>query len=153
MENPPQIKTNYCIFPLCSRPVERNEFCFLHAKHFAGPKPDKVKPPIAKQSPKRKKEQKVYVRIVKRKLKENELCQVKAEGCKGKATGLHHPLKRSPATWLNESELIPCCDPCNLWIELNPEKAIELGFSKSKFTPVVVFDEVNGVKVAVADRV
>lgn len=95
--------------------------------------PEKVKKRIPKQSEKRKLEQKIYLRIVKRKLKENEKCQVQQEGCKKIANGLHHPLKRSPATWLNESELIPCCSSCQTWIEQHPLEAIEKGFSKSKF--------------------
>ncbi len=126
-------ETGYCTFPLCNDKEDREGFCIGHARHFAGPKPEKVKKAIPKQSAKRKLEQRVYVRIVKRKLTENEKCEIKAPGCKGKASGLHHPQKRSPATWLNESELIPACNNCQAWIEKNPGKSIELGFSKSKF--------------------
>ncbi len=124
-----------CIFPLCSRKVERNEFCFLHAKHFAGAKEVKEKVPIAKSSDKRKVEQKKYVAIVKEMLKKNPLCEIKSVVCTGRADGLHHLVKRSPKNFTQRSNLLRACNMCNSFIENNPLLAIEKGWSVSKHIP------------------
>lgn len=122
-----------CEFPLCSRKVERNGFCFLHAPHFAGPKPEKAKTKIAPRSEKRKQDQKEYVKIVKDMLAENPNCEVKMEGCSKIATGLHHKQKRGPKNFLNRENLIRACNNCQLFIELNSKKALASGLTVSRF--------------------
>lgn len=61
---------------------------------------------------------------------EGKLCEIKAPGCQGNATGMHH--KRGKATsyrLLNTEEMIPACTHCNLiWIEENSKAAELLGF-------------------------
>lgn len=121
-----------CTFLLCKLPEERDGFCFHHAKHFAGPKPPKEKKQIPKKSAKRVREEREYLKIVDEVLKVTPMCAVREEGCTGKATGLHHKKKRSPKTYLDKDNLIPCCDSCNLWIELHPLEAIQKGYSISK---------------------
>lgn len=101
-----------------------------------GQKPAEEKPKpqgIKKQSDKRKIDQKAYVKIVKEMLKENPNCEIKEEGCQGKASGLHHMKKRTPATFLDRQFLKRACDNCNAWAELHPLEAIEKGHSVSKF--------------------
>lgn len=98
----------------------------------APPEKEKLKA-IAKQSDKRKVDQKAYRKIVKEMLAENPNCEIKEEGCEKVATGLHHQKKRTPATFLDKRYLIRSCNNCNLWVELHPLEAIEKGYSLSKF--------------------
>lgn len=97
------------------------------------PEPEKEAKPIKKQSDKRKDQQKEYRKIVKEMLKENPNCEIKELGCEGKASGLHHMKKRTPATLLDKQFLKRACNSCNLWCELHPMESIEMGYSISKF--------------------
>lgn len=120
-----------CTFPNCSSNAVTNNYCIGHAKMMGSTliKKDTV---IPKRSDKRKEEQKEYVKIVKEMLKANPNCEIKVEGCKVKATGLHHKVKRSPKTWLKKENLMRACDSCNLWVELHPIEAMAKGFTISK---------------------
>jgi 5-methylcytosine-specific restriction endonuclease McrA len=69
---------------------------------------------IPKQSEKRKKEQKEYVKIVKEMLLENKECSVKSPECTGGAQGLNHKQKRSPKNFLDRANLERSCNACNL---------------------------------------
>jgi hypothetical protein len=91
-----------------------------------------VKKPINKQSEKRKVEQKKYRKIVTEMMAVSDRCEIKQEGCTGKATGLHHKQKRTPKNFLQKTNLLRSCDNCNTWVENNPEEAMEKGFSISK---------------------
>jgi hypothetical protein len=124
-----------CEFPLCTYPEDRDGFCVHHAKHFAGPKPEKKQTPIPKISKKRKADQKEYVKIVKEMLSIDPNCEIKESGCQVKASGLHHKKKRTPATFLDKRFLKRSCDNCNLWCELHPIEAIHKGHSISKHKP------------------
>lgn len=126
--------SNTCEFPLCNYPEDRQGFCVHHAKHFAGPKVDKKKQPIASKSDKRKVEEKAYHKIVAEMLAEDPNCEIKETGCTIQATGLHHQKKRTPKTYLDKRYLIRACDSCNLWVEIHPKEAIEKGYSLSKFS-------------------
>jgi hypothetical protein len=121
-----------CDFPLCTYPAGHDGYCIHHSKHF-GVKEVKVKKGIAKMSAKRKMDVVEYRKIVKRKLKESNLCEIKEKGCGKIATGLHHQKKRTPATYLDERFLIRACNNCNTWVELHPLEAIKKGYSLSKF--------------------
>ena len=123
----------YCTFPLCSRIAEHKGMCFLH-KIYSVTDVEKEKPkPVAYQSDKRKEDQKEYRKIVKEMLAETPNCEIMETGCQGKATGLHHQKKRSPATLLDKRFLKRACDSCNLWCEIHPLEAIDKGHSISKF--------------------
>jgi len=98
----------------------------------APPEKEKLKA-IAKQSDKRKVDQKAYRKIVKEMLKENKYCMVKAPGCTKLAQGLHHVVKRSPSNLLDKTNLLPCCNFCNGFLENNDAWGRERGFVKSKF--------------------
>jgi hypothetical protein len=107
-------------------------YCRFHAKLNPVVKEKKVYK-IPARSKKRIADQKVYVGIVARVLGEDPTCKVKEAGCNGLASGMQHKIKRSPKTFLDEDNLIPCCDSCQLWIELNPLQAIAKGYSASKY--------------------
>lgn len=96
------------------------------------PVEEKPKKGIAKVSDKRKVDQRAYVKIVKELLSENPNCEIKEDGCQGKASGLHHMKKRSPATFLDKKFLKRACDNCNAWCEIHPLEAIEKRHSISK---------------------
>jgi len=128
-----------CTFPCCSRIVERNGFCFLHAVHFAGEKIKEARKPLPKQtqpiekkSDKRKVLHREYVKLVRQMISENPLCEIKAPGCTQMAEGLHHVQKRSEKNLTERSNLKRACNNCNLYIENNPLEALEKGWSKSK---------------------
>lgn len=88
---------------------------------------------IPRQSAKRIKEQRAYVRIVKRKVEADPFCEVRENGCQIYATGQQHVQKRSPANLLKEENMINCCNSCQSWIEEHHLESIELGFTISKF--------------------
>ena len=59
------------------------------------------------------------------------ICQARLVNCTQVATDVHHKAGRGEnhnviSTWL------AVCRSCHSWIELNPEEAKELGFSKSR---------------------
>jgi len=101
----------------------------LGLKEKSGPKD---KQPVNQVSPKRKEDKKEYIKIVKQMMAESDLCEIKEDGCTGKASGLHHMKKRSPDTYLDKRFLKRACDNCNYWAELNPLEAIKKGHSISK---------------------
>jgi hypothetical protein len=107
----------------------RNEKCFGIAK----PEEKKVLPKISVMSAKRQAQQRLYRKIVKEMLEENNICEIKAIGCTGIAEGLQHKVKRSSKNLLDRKNLLRSCNHCNTWIESNPLEAIAMGVSASKF--------------------
>ncbi len=122
-----------CQFPLCQYPEHRDGFCIHHAKHFAGPVPDKKPRPIAQLSKKRKVLQVRYREIVKTMLEENNKCELNSPVCTKIATGLDHTQKRSAKNLIDKANLKRSCDSCNRYKEENPGWAKENGHSKSRF--------------------
>jgi len=122
-----------CIFPLCDRKIERDEFCFLHAKHFAGEKVKDKPKPIAKESTKRKEVNKEYRKIVKEELSKDDRCKIKSPVCTGKAQGMNHKQKRSPKNLIDRKNLEGACNPCNGYCEDNPKWAKANGHQISRF--------------------
>lgn len=62
----------------------------------------------------------------------NSICQAALPGCTSYATDVHHKKGRGKymlamKTWLS------VCRQCHIWIELNPNEAIELGFSEKRY--------------------
>lgn len=122
-----------CQFPLCKSHAVRDGYCVSHAVHFASKKTYSYPAPIAKQSEKRKVEQRVYVKIVKEKISKDDRCKIKSPVCTGKAQGMNHKQKRSPKNFLVEKNLDRCCNACNTYIEQHPKWAAANGFTVSKF--------------------
>lgn len=125
--------TGYCTFPICSRIVERNGFCFLHAPHFAGPKPEKARTSIQKESKKRKKEKKTLAVIKAGKMIElNGLCQLNGPNCQKWATDYEHIQKSSPKNYIDPNNGTLACRNCNRDKELHPELFKEHSVSRFK---------------------
>ena len=122
-----------CAFPFCKSISVGSEYCIGHKKMMGSEKVKQQKSLIAKQSEKRKSDQKEYRKIVKEMLSKDASCKVRSPVCTKKAQGLHHKQKRSPGNLTDKSKLIPSCNPCNLYIENYPEWAKEKGFTISRF--------------------
>lgn len=101
------------------------------------PDPKKGKKPIPKKSEKRKTEDKEYRKLVKELIGKDGRCQVNSPKCTGKAQGLNHKQKRSPKNLLKKDNVTPCCNACNLYIELNGEWAKKNGHFVSRFEKTV----------------
>lgn len=97
------------------------------------PDPKKPKKPIPSKSAKRKEQDKQYRKIVREMIDKDGRCQVQSPKCTGKAQGLNHKQKRSPNNLLQKDNLTPCCNACNLYIELNSEWAKKHGHFVSRF--------------------
>lgn len=123
---------NNCTFPLCKQNEYKNGLCINHHRIYGSVDVKKAAAPIEDKSAKRKEQQKEYVKLVKEMLKEDNRCEIKAEGCTGIAQGLHHVQKRSAKNLLDRNNLKRACNHCNTWIEQHPLEAIEMGVSKSK---------------------
>jgi len=112
----------------------------------------KAKTPLPKVSEKRKAEKKEYVKIVAEMIKSDPFCEIREDGCQGKATGLHHMKKRSPATYLDKRFLKRACDNCNAWVELHPLEAMQKGHSISKHSALLASHD-NEVGATVIEKV
>lgn len=99
----------------------------------ATPEAEKPKVKISVMNAKRMAQQRLYRKIVKEMLAENNKCEIKAPGCTGIAQGLQHKVKRSSKNLLDRKNLLRSCNNCNTWIENNPLEAIAMGVSASKF--------------------
>lgn len=67
---------------------------------------------------------------------ENQVCQIKAKGCTGLATAVHHLAGRTGTQLKNEADWIPCCVHCNLSVEIFDAEAREKGFKKTRLGKV-----------------
>lgn len=77
---------------------------------------------------------KVYSPLVAEVLKANPNCTVKSPVCTGKAQGLHHLKGRTGELLTDRENVVPCCNPCNQFIEKNDAWARANGWKKSKFS-------------------
>lgn len=96
----------------------------------------KSKKPIPKKSKKRIKQDRQYKKLVVIKMAEDVTCELKTPVCTYYAEGLDHTQKRSPANVLKKVNTKRSCNACNLWKELNPKQAEEMGISVSKFVSI-----------------
>lgn len=62
----------------------------------------------------------------------NPECKAKLSGCTGKTTEIHHKMGRIEDLLCDIRFFLPVCRSCHDWIEVNSEKAKELGFSVSR---------------------
>jgi hypothetical protein len=67
-------------------------------------------------------------------LKRHPICEVRTEGCTGKATTVHHRKGRIGTLMLDEKYWLACCMECHNFIEIRPEWAKEKGFSLNRLT-------------------
>lgn len=93
--------------------------------------------PIAKQSPKRKEEDKEYNKARKDYLAKNVGCEAHvATGCTGLSCEIHHKSRRSSKDdRINPENFLAVCRPCHLWLGAHPKQAMELGLSETAIKP------------------
>jgi hypothetical protein len=99
------------------------------------PKPEAKKvtrKPIKKQSDKMKLAMKELAKLVKKKLSEQPTCELKMEGCTGKAVTCHHSKGRIGKQLLKYKDLMSSCSHCNISAEQNDAEAREKGVKKSQ---------------------
>jgi hypothetical protein len=71
-------------------------------------------------------------------LKEHPTCQAQLEGCKGKATEIHHRAgKASRELYLETKLFLAVCPSCHKIIETNPLFSKQKGFSVSRLSKQV----------------
>lgn len=134
-----------CSFPNCNRNAQANGFCIGHAA-YASFTSVKVPKKINNESEKRKRDEKVYKKIVKDMAAKSNKCEVKAPGCSKIMEGLHHIVKRSPENLLDKKNLVRACNNCQRYIEQHPKWALEKLVSKSKFkkpAPSIIIAEAD----------
>mgnify|MGYP003634956779 FL=1 len=93
-------------------------------------KPLKRKP-INQKSKKMQILDQAYIKLRKKFMEENPICQCSMHCCNGAATDCHHKKGRGKYhlvvnTWMS------VCRQCHNWIHDNPKEAQELGFLESK---------------------
>lgn len=86
---------------------------------------------LPKKSPKRVILDQVYSVARKQFLTSRPYCYAALEGCSKHSTDVHHKAGRN-RQYLNQDTWLAVCRNCHQWIELNPAKAKELGFSISR---------------------
>lgn len=93
----------------------------------------KEKKPIAPRSKKLATTmRKEYVPQVKEIVEKKTRCSVLSPVCIGEAQGFHHPEGRGENLLKKK---IPCCNPCNGWLEVNDAWARANGFKLSRHSP------------------
>lgn len=111
----------------------RKPYCRNHAVGISIKKqPKPVKPRSKKLAEVMVKE---YVPEVKEMVAANTPCKVHSPVCTGKAQGFHHLQGRDGKNLTDKKKKIPCCNPCNQFIEKNDAWARANGFKLSKFSP------------------
>lgn len=98
------------------------------------PKAKPEKKGMVRRGEKLKEEYKGYKKQLKVFLakEENQICQIKAKGCTGQATTVHHTAGRTGTQLKNEADWLACCTHCNLSVEINDAEAREKGFKKTR---------------------
>lgn len=102
--------------------------CWYKKSPVKFPQQSKVLP---KKSPKRGVLDQAYSVLRKQFLTTHPHCYAALEGCTIHSTDIHHKAGRSKH-YLNQVTWLAVCRSCHQWIEMNPAKAKELGFSISR---------------------
>lgn len=110
----------------------KNKFCKDCWYQQTPAKKLKTTTPINRFSDKRKKEMPVYDKRRLAFLALHKFCQAKLVDCTRMATEVHHKKGRVGEDYLNIATWLATCNSCHHWIEMNPEKAKELGLSESR---------------------
>jgi hypothetical protein len=108
--------------------------CVNHARHYSGVplKPQAEKKPIKKVSDKQKMALKEYNKLRKVYLVKHPTCEVKANGCTGASTEVHHVTGRVGKKLTDPKKFKAVCHNCHVFIENNPVAAKKLGHSASR---------------------
>jgi hypothetical protein len=73
----------------------------------------------------------LYSKLRKDFLIANPYCKARLQGCSANATDIHHTKGRG-VFYLDKTTWLSVCRSCHNWIELNPLKAKDLEFSKTR---------------------
>jgi len=109
--------------------------CWLRKQTVTGKrnKPTSQRKPIARRSPKRAKQERVYSKLRKDFLLSSPTCQAQLPNtCKHHSTDVHHMKGRIGELLTDTNFFLSVCRPCHDWIEMHPIEAKELGFSISR---------------------
>jgi hypothetical protein len=119
------IKQDNCTDKNCPNYGRYSRYCSHVSGSYTPPKP------IAKRSEKLDKiMRKEYVPEVKEMIEKGTLCAVNSPVCTKKAQGWHHLQGRGKNLF---KKRVPCCNPCNGFIEQNDLWARNNGWKISKF--------------------
>jgi hypothetical protein len=103
-------------------------YCRIHIKgSLKTPKP--IAPRSKKLAEIMKKE---YVPQVKEMVEAGTKCVIGSPVCTKVATGFHHKRGREGKLLTDKKHKVPCCNPCNQWIEKNDAHARAMGWKDSK---------------------
>lgn len=127
-DTPTIIVQGVCSFPNCTQRSNHSGYCIGHAKLMGIPPTKKEKKRIARKTSGLASDERKYRKIVKEMLEESNLCEMRTPDCTNIANGCQHK-KRRGSNLLKREYLIRSCGPCNLWAELNPLKALEMGIA------------------------
>lgn len=103
-----------------------------HPKYLKRTPIEKKPYEIPKQSKKRAKQNREYLRLRKQFLTDNPMCEAKLTGCTGVATTCHHSKGRIGDLLTDTEHFVALCMPCHHQVETQPEMAKQLGLSKSR---------------------
>jgi hypothetical protein len=108
--------------------------CYYHYKYGnESTKAEPVKPkPIARESKKRAKENRIDQKQNKAIMEASIECQMKLTGCTGFAQGVQHLKGRTGKRLTDVSNKIPACNNCNRRAETHPKEAKAKGVAKSR---------------------
>lgn len=128
-----------CKFPLCKSWAHENGLCVSHGRVYGPEDLRGVKAPeapkakaVKKQSDKMKKALADLKKLVKKKLAEQPNCELKMEGCQGKAVTCHHSKGRVGKQLLSYKNLMSSCSHCNMIAEQKDSEARAKGIKKSQ---------------------
>ena len=96
------------------------------------PPAEKKRYKIAQYSKKRQRANREYAAKT-RPLWQDIPCKIRSPECSGISQGMHHlEGKETIEKLLNTDKMIPCCNPCNGYVEKFPKWAQERGFKLSR---------------------
>lgn len=97
------------------------------------PQPTGKQKKIPSRSPKRSKQEAEYSKIRKEFLTKHPMCQAHLpQVCTQVSTDVHHMKGRIGDLLLDQTHWLSVCRGCHYWIEMRPEAAKLLGFSKNR---------------------
>ena len=90
------------------------------------------KKPINKKSKKMQVADAAYTILRRKFMEEKPMCEASLPNCNKSSTDVHH-MKGRGIHHLEVSTWLSVCRQCHAWIEENPKKAIELGYSQTRY--------------------
>lgn len=111
----------------CDNRVWGRGYCIRH-QHL---RTDKKRKPIAAYSDKRKQVNRLYDARAGKFRKDHPDCAINSPNCTKRTQGVHH--KRGRGKYLlDESTWLPACNPCNHYVEVHHQWAIDNGYKESR---------------------